>query len=74
MTAVKERIIGAVTVMNEEDAEKIWQLILSTFALADLEEVEATEEEIAALDAYHRGDEDYQPALSHEELLKELDL
>lgn len=31
MSNVKERIIGAVTVMNEEDAMLIWKLITDTF-------------------------------------------
>ncbi len=31
MSSVKERIIGAVTIMNEEDAAKIWNIIMTTF-------------------------------------------
>lgn len=31
MSNEKERIIGAVTVMNEEDAAHIWKLITDTF-------------------------------------------
>lgn len=31
MTAVKERIIGALTVMSNEDAEKIWLIIKNNF-------------------------------------------
>ena len=50
MSSIKERIFGAVTVMSEEDAQKVWDLILSTFAL------------------------DYQPSVSQEDLLKELNL
>ncbi len=34
MTGVKERIIGAVTVMNDSDAEKFWNIILNNFAPA----------------------------------------
>ena len=33
MSNIKERIFGAVTVMSEEDAQKVWELILSTFSL-----------------------------------------
>ena len=32
MSAVKERIIGAVTVMQEEDAELIWHIIQKKYA------------------------------------------
>ena len=31
MTAVKEKIIGAVTVMSEHDAEEFWNIILKKF-------------------------------------------
>mgnify|MGYP003303411594 CR=1 FL=1 len=31
MSEIKERIIGAVTIMTDQDAEKIWQVILDTF-------------------------------------------
>ena len=32
MSNVKERILGAVTVMSEEDASYIWNIIETTFA------------------------------------------
>ena len=35
MSNVQERILGAVTVMSDKDAEKIWELIQGTFALAN---------------------------------------
>ena len=60
MSSIKERIFGAVTVMSEEDAQKVWDLILSTFALDNIEQVVP--------------DPDYQPSVSQEDLLKELNL
>ena len=39
MSNIKERIFGAVTVMSEEDAQKVWDLILSTFALDNIEQI-----------------------------------
>lgn len=74
MSAIKERIIGAVTIMNDNDAEKVWKLIQATFALANAQSDKADTDEIAILNAYHNGDPDYQPALSHEDVLKELGL
>ncbi|MCM1213275.1 MAG: hypothetical protein NC331_11515 [Lachnospiraceae bacterium] len=74
MSNVKERIIGAVTVMDEKDAEKIWKIILANFALMDVEEVQPDENEQRILDAYASGDPDYQPHMSQEALLKELGL
>ena len=43
MSAVKERIIGAVTIMSEDDAENIWQLIQSAFALKNVPVTEPDE-------------------------------
>lgn len=70
----KERIIGAVTIMNEEDAAKVWNLIQSTFSLADVSSVEPEIEEIDAMKKYHAGDSEYKPLYSEEELLKQLHL
>ena len=66
MSNVKERIFGAVTIMSDEDAEKVWNLIQAAFLLNNVDEVTPDPEEIAALD--------YQPAMSQEEVLKELGL
>ena len=69
MSVVKERILGAITVMNEEDAAKIWSIIKSYFAFSD---EMPTEEEKAIIHAYKNNDADYQPFISHEELKREL--
>lgn len=74
MSSVKERIFGAVTIMSEKDAEKIWELIQANFALGNAEEVPAEPEEIEALDAYQNGNPEYQPRYTHEEMLRELGL
>lgn len=72
MSDVKERILGAVTIMSEDDAKKVWDLIRTTFSLSNLEEVAPDNEEVAILNAYHTGADEYQPVISHEDLLKEL--
>lgn len=74
MSTVKERIIGAVSIMPEKEAEKLWTLIQETFALNNAEEVEADEDEIKALNAFHNGDPDYQPVYSQEDVLQKLGL
>ena len=74
MSSIKERIFGAVTVMSEEDAQKVWDLILSTFALDNIEQVVPGPDEQAIMNAYKNGDPDYQPSVSQEDLLKELNL
>ena len=67
MSNVKERIIGAVTIMSEEEAEKVWNLIQASFILSDPEELEA-------LRRYEAGEPDYQPSISAENLKRELGL
>jgi len=71
MSAVKERIFGAITVMDEEDAIKIWEIIRIQFSFP---EDEPSEEEVRTFNAYKNGDDEYQPYISHEELVKELGL
>ena len=72
MSNVKERIIGAVTIMNEKDAQKVWELIQGTFILNNAEEVEPNPEELESIKAYQAGDPEYQPAISQADLIKEL--
>ncbi len=74
MSNVKERILGAVTVMSDQDAEKLWELIRVMFTLSNLEEVEPEEDEIAIMKSRQEGCPDYQPCISQEELWKELGL
>ncbi len=78
MTAVKERIIGALTVMSDKEAEKIWQIILEDFASPEdllwtgIDEVEPDDDEIKIIKAYENGVEQYQPYITHSELKKNL--
>ena len=74
MSNVKERIMGAVTIMSEKDAIRVWELIQGVFVLNNAEEVEPTPDELASIRAYKSGEQDYQPAISHEELLRELEI
>ena len=60
--------------VNDDDSKRNWNLIQATFLLNNVEEVTPDPEEIAALNAYHSGNPDYQPAMSQEEVLKELGL
>ena len=54
MTAVKERIMGAVTLMNNDTAEKFWKLIQSHYIISsknweDIEEAEPDEIDLLML-------------------------
>lgn len=55
-------------------SKKVWDLIQGTFILNNAEEVEPDLEELEAIRAYKAGDPEYQPYISHEELMKELGL
>lgn len=77
MRLVKERIIGAITVMSEEEAEKIWSIIQEKFAdksqtWDEIEEAEPTPEELEIIEKYKNGDDNYQPYILHEDLKKKL--
>ena len=76
---VRERIIGAVTVMNDSDVAHIWELIQRQFNTPLIEMVninsdDVTPEEKAIIEAYRRGDEEYQPYITLEEFTKEMGL
>lgn len=78
MEAVKERIIGAITLMSVDEAMSIWEYIISTHShrvsLNDLPEVEPTPEEAKIVADYENGVEKYQPYISHEALKQQLNL
>lgn len=74
MSNVKERIFGAVTIMSEQEAEKVWDLIQSVYKLYNADEAKPEPEELSAFTAYQAGDPEYQPTYSQEEIMKELRL
>lgn len=78
MSAVKERLIGAITIMTENEALLLWEDLKNSYTqrnnLSEVEETEPTEEEIKILDAFENGDPDYTPDTSIEDLKNELGL
>ena len=60
MNAIKERIFGAVTVMNDSDAEKVWNFVIDEWDLKMLEDIDKNP--------------DCHEFVSQDELLKELNL
>lgn len=40
MSAIKERIMGAVAVMNDNEAEIVWDLIIHNFPLRSWDNIE----------------------------------
>ena len=71
MSVIKERILGAITIMSEEDAMSVWEMLTMRFGFP---EDDPTEDEIEIIEAYNRGDEEYQPYITHEDLKKQLGL
>lgn len=74
MSVIKERIIGAVSIMNEQDAAKVWDLIQATFALSNVKETKPEQDELDSLAAYQNSDPEYLPTYTQEDVLKELGL
>lgn len=76
MTAVKERILGAVSIMDESDAVSLWEYILSCFSprsFDDIEEVEPDEWDIKMLKEIE-ADPDCREFVSSEDAMKEIGL
>lgn len=76
MNAIKERIFGAVTVMNDSDAEKVWEFVtknLSPRSWEDIKEVAPDEWDLKMLNDI-ANDPDCHEFITQEELLKELNL
>ena len=76
MTTVKERILGAVSIMDESDAVSLWEYILSCFSARsfdDIEEVEPDEWDIAMLNEIE-NDPDCHEFISSEDAMKEIGL
>lgn len=77
MSAVKERILGAVSIMDDSDAESLWEYILSTFrsrsSWDEIEEVEPDEIDLMMLKEIEEDPQCHE-FISSEELMKELGL
>lgn len=74
MEELKEKIMGMVRIMDEKNTEMLWKLIQATFYLGNAETAEPTEDETRAICEYRKGNPEYRPAFSHDEVLKELGL
>lgn len=78
MTAVKERIIGAVSLMNDKEAEFFWKLIQNRYIVSpkswsDIDAVEPDETDLMMLHEIE-SNPDCHEFVSQEEALKELGL
>ncbi len=78
MTAVKERIIGVISLMNDKDADTVWNMICDRFVVSlrswdDIEEVEPDEWDLDMLKAASEDPECHE-FVSSEEAMKALGL
>lgn len=78
MTAIKERIIGAVSLMSDKEAEVFWNLIQNRYIILpkswdDIEEVEPDEIDLQMLKEIE-NDPDCHSFVSSEEAMKALGL
>lgn len=76
MSNIKERIIGAVTIMREEDAAKVWSIIEETFNQKEWNAIpqEAPDEIDMQMLADIKTDSDCKEFVSSSEAMKELGL
>lgn len=79
MSDIKERIIGALSIMSDDDAATVWSFIqdgyiVKTKSWEDIEDDEPTEDETEIISKYQAKDSDYIPSITHENLRKELNL
>jgi len=78
VSITKERIMGAVSLMSEKDAELLWTLIQSKYVISqktwnDIETVEPDEFDLIMLNEIENNPECHE-FLSSDELIKELGL
>lgn len=78
MTAIKERIIGAVSLMSDKEAEDFWNLIQNRYIILpknwdNIEEIEPDEIDLRMLEEI-KADPDCHSFVSSEKAMKELDL
>jgi len=76
MNVIKERILGAVTVMSDADAEKVWKFVLDNLPSRSWEDIEETapdEWDLQMLDDIERNPECHE-FVSQEDTLKMLGL
>ncbi len=74
MSNIKERIIGAVTIMDEKDAARFWEIIQVTFRKREwdsIPEEEPDEIDLAMLEQI-QNNPDCHEFVSSEEAMKEL--
>ena len=74
MSDVKERSIGAVTIMNDKDAAKVWELFQGAFAFFNAPEEQPDPEDLEVIAAYQNNDPDYQAHFPSEDVKKLLGL
>lgn len=76
MSNIKERILGAVTVMSDYDAEIVWKLIVDRFSTTSWDEIETEIPDEIDLQMLKEIDEnpDCHEFVSSEEAMKILNL
>ena len=74
MSNVKERIMGAVNIMSDQEAEKVWDMIQGVYKLYNADETLPEPDEISSFHSYEAGESEYQPSYSQNEIIKELGL
>ncbi len=74
MSSIKERILGAVTIMSEKDANTLWKIILDNFSeWENIEEIEPDEADLSMLKEIEENP-DCKIFVSNDDAMRELGL
>ena len=76
MTAIKERILGAVSIMNDDAARNVWNYILENFSVHSWEDVEEVAPDASDIEMLRAAseDSDCQEFISSDAAMKEIGL
>lgn len=77
MSGIKERIVGALSIMSDEDAESVWAFIRDGYVVKsktwdDIDEVEPDSDELELIKKYSAAPSAYAPAVTHEDLRSQI--
>ena len=77
MSEIKERIVGALSIMSDEDAESVWAFIRDGYVVKtktwdDIDEDEPDAAELEIIEKYNSDPSAYMSAVLHEDMRKQI--
>ncbi len=77
MSEIKERIVGALSIMSDEDAESVWAFIRDGYVVKtktwdDIDEDEPDAAEMELIKKYNSDPTAFAPVVTHDDLRKQI--